>query len=85
MDVFCKRLGVSKSQLYRKTIDITSLSPTDFLTEMRLNSAVNLMLKENKNISETSYELGFTNPSYFTKCFKKRYSVPPAEFLKSLA
>ncbi|MEN8229971.1 MAG: nickel-binding protein [Bacteroidota bacterium] len=85
MDEFCKRLGVSKSQLYRKTIHITGLSPIDLLKEMRLNDAITLMQKENKNISETTYELGFTNPSYFTKCFKKRYGVPPAEFLKSLA
>ena len=84
MDEFCKRLGVSKSQLYRKTIRITGLSPIDFLKEIRLNNAVKLMQKQNKNISETSYELGFTNPSYFTKCFKKRYSVLPAEFLISL-
>ncbi len=85
MDEFCKRLGVSKSKLYRKTVDITGLSPIDFLIEMRLNNAIKLMQKESKNISETSYELGFTNPSYFTKCFKKRFSVLPAEFLKSLA
>lgn len=85
MDDFCKILGVSKSQLYRKVINITGLSPIDFLKELRLNNAIILMQKENKNISETSYELGFTNPSYFTKCFKKRYSVLPAEFLKSLA
>ena len=85
MEEFCKRLGVSKSQLYRKTIHITGSAPIDLLREMRLTDAIKLMQKENKNISETTYELGFTNPSYFTKCFKKRYGVPPAEFLKSLA
>ena len=85
MDEFCNRLGVSKSQLYRKTIHITGLSPIDFLKEIRLTNAINLMQKHNKNISETSYELGFTNPSYFTKCFKKRYNVLPADFIKSFA
>jgi len=84
MDEFCKILGVSKSQLYRKTINITGLSPIDLLREMRLNTAIKLMQKQHTNISETSYELGFTTPSYFTKCFKKRYNVLPAEFLKSL-
>jgi len=84
MNDFSKRLGLSKSQLYRKSIDIIGLSPSDFLTEIRLNNAIKLLQKENKNISETSYELGFTNPSYFTKCFKKRYSVSPADFIKSL-
>ncbi len=84
MGEFSKRLGVSRSQLYRKTIHITGLSPIDFLKEMRLNNAIKLMQKEYKNISETTYELGFTNPSYFTKCFKRRFSVPPAEFIKNL-
>jgi AraC-like DNA-binding protein len=82
---FCNRLGVSKSQLYRKTINLTGLSPTDMLMEMRLIKAVELMQKESRNISETAYELGFTNPSYFTKCFKKRFKVLPADFLKSVS
>ena len=85
MDDFCNRLGISKSQLYRKTINLTGLSPIDFLKEIRLTNAIKLMQKHNKNISETSYELGFTNPSYFTKCYKKRYGVLPADFIKNLA
>jgi len=84
METFCHQLGVSASKLYRNAIQITGLSPNDLFSEMRLDAAIELMQKQNKNISETSYILGFTNPSYFTKCFKKRFSVLPADFLKSI-
>ena len=84
MEKFSQQLGVSTSKLYRNTILITGLSPIDLLKEIKLGAAIRLMQKQNKNISETSYELGFTNPSYFTKCFKKRFNVLPADFLKTL-
>jgi AraC-like DNA-binding protein len=84
MEKFSNLLGVSASKLYRNTIQLTGLSPNDFLSEIRLITALQMMLKQNKNISETSDELGFTNPSYFTKCFKKRFNVLPADFLKSM-
>ncbi len=84
LEKICTRLGVSTSRLYRNTIQITGLSPNDLLREMRLHKAVELMQKQNKNISETTYELGFTNPSYFAKCFKKRFNVLPAGFIRTL-
>lgn len=84
MEKFCLQLGVSASKLYRNTVHLTGLSPNDLLREIRLVNAVRLMQKENKNISETSYELGFTNPSYFTRCFKKRFHLLPADFMKTL-
>lgn len=84
MKELCYQLGVSTSKLYRNSVNITGLSPNDLLKEIRLVAATQLMQKQNKNISETSFELGFTNPSYFTKCFKKRFSLVPANFIKSM-
>jgi AraC-like DNA-binding protein len=84
MEKFCQQLGVSTSKLYRNTIQLTGLSPHDLLSKIKLDNAIDLMHKQNKNISETSYELGFTNPSYFTKCFKKRFNILPADFIKSM-
>jgi len=82
---FSKQIGVSKSQLYRKTVNLTGLSPNDFFHEIRLDKAVKLMYFQNKSIAETSYLLGFASPSYFTKCFKKRFNVLPVDFCKSIA
>lgn len=84
MEKFCKLLGVSTSKLYRDAVHLTGLSPNELLNEIRLSTALDLLHNQHKNISETSYELGFTNPSYFTKCFKKRFNIPPADFLKSM-
>jgi AraC-like DNA-binding protein len=84
IEKFCSQLGVSSSRLYRNSIQITGLSPNDLLRELKLRKAIELMQKQNRNISETSYELSFTNPSYFTKCFKKRFNVLPAGFIRTL-
>jgi AraC-like DNA-binding protein len=83
-DKLCSQLGVSTSGLYRNSMNLTGLSPNDLLKEIKLVNALNLMQKQNKNISETAYELSFTNPSYFTKCFKKRFNVIPADFIKTM-
>ncbi len=84
IDKLCCQLGVSTSGLYRNSVNLTGLSPNDLLKEIKLVNALNLLQKQNKNISETAYELSFTNPSYFTKCFKKRFNVIPADFLKTM-
>lgn len=84
IDKLCSQLGVSTSGLYRNSMNLTGLSPNDLLKEIKLVNALNMLQKQNKNISETAYELSFTNPSYFTKCFKKRFNVIPADFLKTI-
>ncbi len=84
IDKLCSQLGISTSSLYRNSVSLTGLSPNDLLKEIKLVHALNMMQKQNKNISETAYELSFTNPSYFTRCFKKRFNIIPADFLKTL-
>ncbi|WP_289053971.1 helix-turn-helix domain-containing protein [Carboxylicivirga marina] len=71
-------MGVSKSQLYRKLIALTALSPNDFVKEFRLNEAMSLLNKQEHSISDIAYETGFSSPSYFSKCFKKRYGILPS-------
>jgi AraC-like DNA-binding protein len=76
---FCKAVSMSKSQLYRKTIAIWDLSPIQMLKEFRLNKAVELLKRQRVNVSETSFDSGFSSPSYFTKCFKKKFGLLPAK------
>jgi AraC-like DNA-binding protein len=73
-------IGVSKSKLYRKTISLTGLSPSDFMKEYRLEKALGMIEKQGTNISEVAYGSGFSSPSYFSKCFKKRYGILPSEY-----
>lgn len=80
---FCRLMSVSKSQLYRKCIAITGMSPNMLLREYRLLRSLALLRNEDRNISQTTFDTGFSSPSYFTKCFQKRFGMQPLTYLKS--
>lgn len=84
LEEFCKKLGLSKSTLYRKVVSLSGLSPIELMMEIRLKQSLDMLQSHNLNVSQTSYELGFANSSYFSKCFKKRFGILPADFLKSV-
>ncbi len=81
VDDFSKPVGYSKSQLYRKIILLTGKSPNTFIRDYRLNEALILLNKNSGNVSEIAYETGFSSPSYFSKCFQKRYGHSPSDYL----
>lgn len=81
---FSKCLGFSKSQFYRKIILLTGISPNSFIKSYRLRKALQLLKKNNRNISEIAYETGFATPAYFSKCFQKVYSILPSAYAKKL-
>lgn len=81
----CEKLGVSKSQLYRKVTALTAKTPNEFIKEYRLRKALRLMQRHQGNISEIAFETGFNTPSYFTQCFHKRYGILPSEYEASLS
>jgi AraC-like DNA-binding protein len=80
---FCQSLSMSKSQLYRKTVALWDLSPNLLLKEFRLEKARELLRTQSYNISQATFDSGFTSPSYFTKCFKKKFGLLPANYLNS--
>lgn len=80
VDDFSKPVMCSKSQLYRKLMRLTGKSPNTFIREYRLNEALLLLNKNTGNISDISFETGFSSPSYFSKCFQKRYGVMPSDY-----
>ena len=82
VDDFSKPVECSKSQLYRKMILLTGKSPNNFIKEYRLNEALTLLNKNAGNVSEIAFETGFSSPSYFSKCFQKRYGVSPSDYLQ---
>jgi AraC-like DNA-binding protein len=65
-------------------ISLTGLSPNAFVQEYRLKNALKLLNKNVGNISEIAFESGFSSPSYFSKCFKKKFGLLPAALLNSL-
>ena len=64
------KMGMSRVQLYRKIKALTNYSPVELLRIARLKKAASLLASSEKTISEITYEVGFTSPSYFTKCYK---------------
>ncbi len=71
---------MSKMQLYRKLKALTDQSPGEFVRTLRLKRAASLISQRSGNISEIAYGVGFNNLSYFAKCFKEHYGVPPSEY-----
>ncbi|MEJ2617100.1 MAG: DUF4242 domain-containing protein [Ignavibacteriaceae bacterium] len=80
IDSMIKQLGISKSQLYRNVTFLTGCSPNEFLREYRLKQALRSIEKMRGNISEIAFECGFNNPSYFSKCFQKKFGILPSEY-----
>jgi AraC-like DNA-binding protein len=80
IDGFAREVGVSKSQMARKLKPLVDLTPNDFIKEYKLRKAVALMEEQKLNMAEISMEVGFSNPSYFTKCFRKRFGKVPSEY-----
>jgi AraC-like DNA-binding protein len=81
---FCESMAMSKSQLYRKTIDLCGMSAVQLLKDFRLEKAKEQMKKQRYNISEITFASGFSSPSYFTKCFKKKYGLLPMTYVDLL-
>lgn len=84
MDDYCQAMAMSKSQLYRKTIALTGMAPNLLLKDFRLEKAKEIMKKQHYNISQITFDSGFASPSYFTKCFKKKYGLLPMAYLELL-
>jgi AraC-like DNA-binding protein len=84
VDDFSKPLGLSKSQLYRKMTWLFEKSPNTFIKEYRLSRALKLLTRQTENISEVAYETGFSSPSYFSKCFQKKYDFLPSDYLQTI-
>ena len=76
-------MNLSRVQLYRKVKAVTGSSPVELLRTARLNRAYQLLLTTDKSVSEVAYAVGFTAPSYFTKCFKEEYGMVPGDVRKN--
>lgn len=72
-------MHLSRVQLYRKVKAITGKSPVDLLRKARLTRASQLLAETSASVSEIAYQVGFTSPSYFTKCFKDEYGKVPGD------
>lgn len=77
-----KAMLMSRVALYKKLLSLTGKAPLDFIRTIRMKRAAQLMEKSNKSVSEIAYEVGFSNPKYFTKFFKKEFDQLPSSYIQ---
>ncbi len=76
-----EEIGLSRVQLYRKVKALTGQSPVELIRTARLQRGKKLLETTDQTISEVAYAVGFTSPSYFTKCFKDEFNISPSELI----
>jgi signal transduction histidine kinase/AraC-like DNA-binding protein len=81
IEIFSSELNLSRTQVHRKLTALTGQSATEFIRNIRLKRAAQLLLKKAGSISEIAFETGFNNLSYFTKTFKEQFGVSPSEYI----
>lgn len=85
VDQLASRMGLGRSQFYRKIKALTNYSPVELLRNLRLKRSRDLLTTTRKSISEIAYEVGFSTPAYFTKCYKEAFSETPTELRERLS
>ncbi|UXX79812.1 ATP-binding protein [Reichenbachiella carrageenanivorans] len=78
----CSELALSSSKLYRKITELTDMSPNEFIRTIRLKKAAFLLKSKNYNVSEVANTVGFNDPLYFSRRFKKQFGYSPSELIK---
>jgi len=82
VEILCNKIGISERQLQRKLKAVTIKSPNQLISSVRLHRAKALLLENKYNIAEVGYQTGFSNPSYFSKSFKKEFGITPSVFIQ---
>ncbi|MCD8261912.1 MAG: helix-turn-helix transcriptional regulator [Bacteroides sp.] len=78
-----RAMGMNRVNLYRKLRVITGRSPSKFIRSIRMQQAARLLSCKQLNVSEVAYQVGFNNPKYFSKCFKKEFGSLPSVYQSS--
>jgi transcriptional regulator GlxA family with amidase domain len=76
---------MSRMQLFRKLKALVNQTPSELIRNLRLQRAVQLMRQNFGNVAEITFEVGFNNLSYFSKCFREKYGFLPSEYQKQIA
>ena len=79
------QMGLGRTQFYRKIKSLTNYSPNELIRHIRLKKARRLLTSCEKSVSEIAYATGFSNPAYFTKCFRDAYGKTPSELREELS
>ncbi|MFO7869589.1 MAG: two-component regulator propeller domain-containing protein [Bacteroidales bacterium] len=84
IDMLAHAVGLSRSQLYRKVVSVVGQSPNEYIKTLRLQRSVEMLKTKKYRIAEIAYEVGFSDPGYFSSCFAERYGMKPSEYAKKM-
>ncbi len=84
VDALASEMGLGRSQFYRKIKALTNYSPVELLRRLRLKRSRDLLSTTQKSVSEIAYEVGFSTPAYFTRCYREAYGETPTELRERL-
>jgi signal transduction histidine kinase/CheY-like chemotaxis protein/AraC-like DNA-binding protein len=79
-----KHVGMSRSSLYSKLLELTGLTPVEYIRSVKLDKAAILLEKSDMNISQIAYSVGFSTPNYFARSFKAKFNMLPSEYISKM-
>lgn len=82
VSTFCREMGVSQTHMHRKLTALLGQSANDLIRSFRLKRAASLLGQQHGNVSEIAFMVGFTNPNYFSKCFRDQFGQTPTEYAR---
>ena len=81
VDKFAAAIGMEASTLYKKLMALIDMPPGEFIRDIRMKRAIQLLAQNKVSISEIAYMVGFDSPNYFSKVFKKYYNISPTDYI----
>lgn len=79
-----RHVGMSRSTLYGKILELTGETPVEFIRSFKLDRAAVLLEKSEQNVAQIAYSVGFSTPNYFAKSFKAKFNILPSEFISKM-
>lgn len=83
VDMLTQEVGISRAQLHRKMKEMTGISTSEFIRNIRLEQAARLLKEQKINVTQVAYTVGFSNLAHFSTIFRKHFGVSPSEYAES--
>lgn len=83
VNTFANEMNMSRSVLYRKFKSVTGQSVNELISNLRLRKATELLKDKSLSVADVAYAVGFSDPQYFSKCFRKKYEITPSDYASS--
>jgi AraC-like DNA-binding protein len=83
IDKFATEIGVSRMQLYRKLAALTDMTVKEFIRDIRLKRAAQMLIQKKMTVSEVAYAVGFRDLSHFRKCFRQQFGMNASEYIEN--